>query len=738
MANLQPIILASAERWNVDPALVGSVVQQESSGNPAATNKSGGGQGAYGAMQIRQAALSDYNAANGTNYQMQDLLKPQVGIDVGTWYLGKQLDKFNDPSKALVAYNEGAGSPTVQKGSSPYSQSVLGRVNMPQQQLLPGIPGAQPQGNMSDDAIFSSFTKGNAPAQAPQQGPSDDQILASFTKSVPAAPASTGAPSATPNAQPAPAEQPNSVMSFLAGLGRGVQETALGVQQHVGAGLNWLGQQNQGMTSGGNALMGAIGRAGNWLMNDANQGLQQGAKEVAPYQATHPFVTGAGTIGGSIAASAPLLGAAPVAATLPGMAAGGVALGAASGALAPVSPTSTNFWRDTAKNMEGGALGGLVMAPVAGAIGRVISPNVSPDVQTLIDRGVTPTPGQILGGGFARTEDKLTSIPFLGDLIKNAQGRALGQFNVAAYDQALAPIGEKFTGSAGQEGIEQVGKQIGAAYDRVLPQMQLKVDPQFQADVTNLGQMANGLPDSQQRTFMNILKTQIFDKLGPQGNMDGQTLKGVQSELARTSSGYLKDPSFDNRQLGAAVSALRDAVDSNLARVNPSDLADQLANANQAWANFTRLRTAGSSIGAANNEGVFTAAQLQNAVKSGDKSVGKGAFATGNALMQDLSGAGQRVLGSKYPDSGTAGRGLMALLAPGGVAAGLATAPGSTAATLGGIGLASLPYTQLGQRAMAALLTSRPQLAQSVGNAVTQFGPRVVAGSLPALLSGGR
>jgi hypothetical protein len=172
-------------------------------------------------------------------------------------------------------------------------------------------------------------------------------------------------------------------------------------------------------------------------------------------------------------------------------------------------------------------------------------------------------------------------------------------------------------------------------------------------------------------------------------------------------------------------------------RSSSPDLAQQLNNADTAWANFARIRSAGASIGAANNEGIFTAAQLQNAVKAGDKSAGKGAFSTGGALMQDLSGAGQRVLGSKYPDSGTAGRGLMALLAPGGVAAGLATAPGSTLATLGGIGIGSLPYTSLGQRATAALLTARPQFAAPMGSLVRGLGPVVIPGGTAALLSNG-
>lgn len=718
MSDLSQYVLASAKAHNIDPALINAVIQQESSGNPAAQNPAGGGQGAWGPMQVRAPALADYNAANGTKYTVQDLLKPQIGVDVGSWYLGKQLDQFGDPSKALVAYNQGAASPAVAQGTNPYAQSVLGRLQMPQQQTktLPGIPTAAPQGQLSDDAIFSAFTKGAAPQpQAPQQGPSDDQILAAFTKS-----ASANAAPAQP-AQIAQGGQPSGVMSFLAGIGRGVQEAALGAQQLVGHGAQAIGMNN----------------VGNWLVNDAARGMQTGASEVAPYQQAHPILTGAGNLAGSIAATAPLGGIVGPGAGLLGRAVSGAATGALGSAFTPVDPNNPNFWQAKAQQAGLGALTGGIVNPIIGGIGRAISPQVSPDVQALIDRGVTPTPGQILGGGFARTEEKLTSLPFLGDMIKNAQGRAVQQFNTAAYNEALAPIGQKFAGTVGQEGIDQVGKQIGEVYDKVLPQMQLRIDPQFQAEVTNLGQMAGGLPESQQKTFMNVLKTQIFDKMTAGGSMDGQTLKGVQSELSRTASGYLKDPSFDNRQLGAAIAALRDSVDSNLARVNPPALADQLANANQAWANFARLRAAASSIGAANNEGVFTAAQLQNAVKAGDKSVGKGAFATGNALMQDLSGAGQRVLGSKYPDSGTAGRGLLSLLAPGGIAAGLATAPASTLGTLGGIGLGSLPYTQLGQRATAALLTARPQLAQPVGNLVGRLGPVVIPGGTAALLSNG-
>lgn len=710
MADYSSIIQAAAQKWNIDPNLLRGVIATESAGNPNAASSVG----ATGLMQIMP---SNYKALGITNPN-----DPTQNINGGAQLLSQLLDRYGDPVMALRHYQGGDDQSKWGPVNAAYPGKVFaaGGINMPAQQsaTLPGIPVGQSAGAQSDDQIFAAFSHGGAPAQQ-QSGPqSDDAIFAAMTKSTPTAQASAGAAPANPAAQlPPAAQQPGSLMSFLAGMGRGVQQTALGGQQLLGHGLEAVG----------------LNGAGQWLVNDANQGLTAGQQQVAPYQAAHPFAAGAGNLAGSIAATAPLGGIIGPGAGLAGRVASGAATGALGAALTPVD-AGQNYWQAKGEQAGLGALAGGIANPLIGAAGRVISPNVSPDVQRLLDAGVTPTPGQILGGGFARTEDKFTSLPFLGDMIKNAQGRAVQQFNTAAYNQALAPIGQTFTGKAGQEGIEQVGKQIGDVYDSVLPKMQLKVDPQFQSDVTNLGQMANGLPDSQQKTFMNVLKTQIFDKLGPQGNMDGQTLKGVQSELARTASGYLKDPSFDNRQLGAAVSALRDAVDGNLARVNPSDLADQLASANQAWANFTRLRAASASLGAANNEGVFTAAQLQNAVKAGDKSVGKGAFATGNALMQDLSGAGQRVLGSKYPDSGTAGRGLLALLAPGGVAAGLATAPTSTMATLGGIGLGSLPYTSLGQRAAAALLTSRPQLSQPLGNLVGRLGPVVIPGGASALL----
>uniref|UniRef100_UPI000AC1704A transglycosylase SLT domain-containing protein n=1 Tax=Cupriavidus basilensis TaxID=68895 RepID=UPI000AC1704A len=266
--DLSSFIQASAQRWNIDPALSSSVVQQESSGNPGAINAEGGGQGAYGAMQVRQAALADYNKANGTKYSMQDLLNPKIGVDVGTWYLSQQLDKFNDPAKALIAYKEGAGSPEVSKGTHPYAAQVIGRIGTSASTKNAALPGVPTAGNsaspLSDADIDAAFPRGGKPsavtAATKDMGFSDAQIDAAFPRQVgnqkPSAAAPTNADQPTSKT---PLFDPQSkTATFGAGLGHGFGSIVLGGQQLIGKGLSALGAE----------------KAGNWLVNDANAGLR--------------------------------------------------------------------------------------------------------------------------------------------------------------------------------------------------------------------------------------------------------------------------------------------------------------------------------------------------------------------------------------------------------------------------------------------------------------------------------
>lgn len=458
---------------------------------------------------------------------------------------------------------------------------------------------------------------------------------------------------------------------------------------------------------------------------EVDQGI---AKGEAQYQADRKASGSDGVdwarMGGNAVGTLPLAALIPETATLGGAAAVGAGSGGVFGALRPATEPTESFWADKAKEAGIGAVAGGVVGPAVHAISRIVQPQVSKGVEYLMERGITPTPGQILGGAAARMEEKATSLPLVGDLIKNSQSRALDQFNRAAYNEALAPIGEKYAGQIGREGIAAVEDTLSGAYQKLLPKLSFQADDQFAADIGNLQSMAASLPPEQASRFESILRDKVFSRISRTGHMDGQTLKGLESELTNLVKGYKSDPSFDNRQLGDAVGEVLASVRTTLQRSNP-DHAEQLAAVNKGWANYDRLRRAGSALGA--QEGVFTPAQLLNAVKAADKSVGKGRFAKGEALMQDFAETGKSVLGSKYPDSGTAGRvGLGYLL--GGMMQGGMPNP----ALLAG-GLLAAPYTGLGQKVMAGLLTQRPDFAAPLAAGIRKASPAIQAGLLSAL-----
>lgn len=392
---------------------------------------------------------------------------------------------------------------------------------------------------------------------------------------------------------------------------------------------------------------------------------------------------------------------------------------------------SNNFFPEVAKQIGFGAASSLAGKAIGDKVASVIRPNTNPEVRALIDQGITPTTGQILGGGFARTEEKLTSVPILGDLIKNSQRRSIEDFNRATYGRALDPIGLKPSGEIGRAGVADVKAKLGNAYDDLLPNLQFKADPQFSSEINNLTSMIqNGnVPPKIADQFNSIVKNEVFSRMTKQGSMDGQSFKELETKLGLEIKRFGQSQDPNDRALADGLGEVLQSARGVLSRTNPQ-YAEQLANINQGYANYARIRGAASSLGA--TDGIFTPAQLQNAVKAGDKSAGKGNFATGTALMQDLSESAKNVLGSKYPDSGTIGRALMSS-AP--AAAGAAYLNPALAAGVGiGGTLAAAPYTAMGQKLAAALLTKRPAVAEPIANAVRAGAPLAGAAISPALL----
>lgn len=496
-------------------------------------------------------------------------------------------------------------------------------------------------------------------------------------------------------------------------------------------------------------LYSSIPKVGEFLGENANKFNDYLKNQESQYQSDtgDSKTAGMGRIGAGIApfllsggATAPTQAVGAIPHLVQALKTAGIGAGFAAGtqpvndvttSMSPSGDLSNDFFKQKSLQAGLGAGGALAGGALGGVAARLVRPNTSSDVTTLLREGITPTPGQIMGGGWAKTEDKLTSVPILGDLIKNAQRRGVEDLNKAAYARALDPINAKSTAPVGREGIAEVKAALGDAYDKLLPKMTFKTDPQFSSEINNLtSMMQNGnVPPEIGKQFDSILKNEVVSRMSKAGTMDGQSFKELESSLSPMIKGFSGSQSQNDRTLGSALGEVLASARGALSRSNPAE-AKELAAINEGYANYARIRGAGKMLGAEN--GVFTPAQLQNAVQSQDKSVGKGAFATGNALMQDLSETGKNVLGSKYPDSGTVGRALVAGLAPAAGAAYLNPVLAS-AAGIGGAAL-SAPYTQMGQKLTAALLAKRPAIAAPIAQGIRAGAPLTGAAISPLLL----
>lgn len=513
----------------------------------------------------------------------------------------------------------------------------------------------------------------------------------------------------------APAAPAQDHPSLLGRIGRGVVR---GVRDPIDAGAQML---VRGASAIGLAPQSEVDRV-DQINRDAEQGYQQSRG------------SSAGTfdpsrLGGQIVGTAPLFALAPAGgATLAGRTAMGAVTGAGIGALVePVDTSKGDFWQQKLGQAKSGAIAGAVAAPVTAALSRVIQPKTAPDVKTLMREGVTPTPGQILGGGWRSAEEKAKSIPLLGSSIRSAEQRSAEQFNRAAIDRSLAPIGQKLPkGVTGHEAIEFANDQLSKAYDDVITKIgSIAPDQQLGQEITNLGSMVGTLPKERGDQFLRIIKSEIADRIDQYGRVTGEGFKAADQNLGKLAAQYMRSTDADQQTLGRALSAAHDSLRGWLTRVAPPEASDALKAANAGWANFKRVQRAASSVAA--EDGLFSAAQLHGAVRALDRSKDKGGFAKGTALMQDLSAAGKNTLANKVPNSGTTDR-LLATLGVLGPAAGATVSPWLAAGAL-----PAVAYTKAGQAMLGGLLARRPALAEPLSKGVSLLGTPVLTAGLLGL-----
>lgn len=424
-----------------------------------------------------------------------------------------------------------------------------------------------------------------------------------------------------------------------------------------------------------------------------------------------------------------------------------VTQGAVGGALTgggSIARTAMGAGMGALSTTAGGAVGELTGKPELGIAASLLAPAgaakamsgskpLRPEAQALRDENVNLTPGQIRGGSLQRMEDAATSFPVMGDAIQAAKRRGVESFDAAAINRSLAPIGEKLPGALkGNAAIEYANAKLGDAYERLLPN--LKGDMNYTApanalpshagqaapaslrqELDGIKQMGARLPQPQQGQLNRIIEREITSRFTSSGLASGETLKDIESKLGKLAKGYRKSDDYDVQTMGGAVEEAQAALRRMVERVNPN-YQGELSKINEGWANFKRVQNAAGRVGAPN--GVFSAPQLHSAVRAQDSSKDKARFAEGNALMQDLSTAGKAVLPSTVPDSGTALRHYVGLLA---------RHPILGTAGVAGAGL----YSPAAQSVLQSLMTRKPNPAY--GEVAGRVAPVTANGTLQEL-----
>jgi len=112
-SDFDDLIAEASRRHGVDPSLIRAVIKVESNFNPQAMSSAG----AKGLMQLMDAT--------GEQLGVSDPFDARQNIEGGVAYLRQMLDRFNDLSLALAAYNAGPQAVEKHRGIPPYAETQM-------------------------------------------------------------------------------------------------------------------------------------------------------------------------------------------------------------------------------------------------------------------------------------------------------------------------------------------------------------------------------------------------------------------------------------------------------------------------------------------------------------------------------------------------------------------------------------------------------------------------------------
>jgi hypothetical protein len=382
--------------------------------------------------------------------------------------------------------------------------------------------------------------------------------------------------------------------------------------------------------------------------------------------------------------------------------------GAVGGAMQPVVGEGEFGEQKAEQVVLGGVTGPIGEKVVAGA-GRVLNPLVSKAEQTMRSLGVTPTTGQTLGGQFKTIEEFAQNLPLIGSSIENARQRVLFDFNKGVINKALQKVDDKLPAEVvGRDAIAYASDEVSKKYDDVLSKMSFDLDFATTSNILGALSKAKSLDSNQRQQITETLNDVVFGKFAGQ-KIDGQTYKGIESDLRKKASNYANSATASEREVGDALTEVLGAIKKELYFQNPKQTS-KLRRIDSAYSDLSVINVAAANSGAEN--GVFTPKQFSTAVRQQDQTRRKTSFAKGRAKGQEISDAAVQVLGDTARSTL---EGRIAASAVGGF--GLLSQP---QVAIPAVGIIPPAYSPSGQAAIDMLLRQRPELLQRVGGMLSQ------------------
>lgn len=486
-------------------------------------------------------------------------------------------------------------------------------------------------------------------------------------------------------------QAPESLVNFMAGAGQGVVNAGRGIKQ--------LG-------------MDAYGLVNPQAAQDYKNQISESKRLDAPLMNTKAGLAGAVTgnlaatmiPGAAVARGAQALGMARTAGAAnaflnPATYKTALGAGALQGAIQPVGEGDSRIL-----NTALGAGTGWLAQGVSNIAGRIaqplkqaLSPSQNKAVGVLESASVPLDAAQKSGSPRAAQLKRLVT-----DNPLTASGQ-VAQFEktAAGFDRAaLKTIGE--TADVADETVmSRAANRIGGVMDAIADRNPITVDNPLLTKIADISSKAGKELESPQAAVIHGQVDEIIDKASTTGKIDGKAYQNIRDALGRLSGSG--SPGVKHW-----AGQLRGALDDALQRsASPADVT-ALKQARIQWRNLEGISKV---IGSEEGQHI-SPAKLANALNTKAYG-GKGAMVRGRGAtdLMRLAKAGKAVLPEKFPQSGTAPRMALQLLAPGAVGAGLGYAKEGdlSGALTYGAAAAALPW--LAQQAL-----NRPGAANYLAN----------------------